>query len=447
MLAFTSSICSLIGFESIAVLMISNVYFGGNENQWRNISIGKYNDELYNATIHYDYISPCVHNITIDEPVTPTCTETGLTEGSHCSVCNEVLVAQQVIDALGHDYKLVVTAPTCTEKGYTTYTCAHCGDTYIDSYVSATGKHSPVKNDIVKATNTEDGYTGDTVCTECKNLISYGSKISKASNIKLSRTSITYTGSVQRPTVTVTDEKGNSLAYKKDFTVSYSNWNSTNVGEYNVTVDLIGNYSGTYTYSYYINPKPTTLSSVSGISNGFTVKWNKQNNQTTGYQIQYSTRSDFKNTATVYGGNANTTSKTITGRVANTKYYVRVRTYKNIGGKYFYSPWSASKSVVTLTANPKPTTLVSLTARSKGFTVKWNKQANQTTGYQIQYSTRSDFKNAATVYGGNANTTSKTITGRASKTRYYVRVRTYRNVGGKYYYSSWSPSKSVVTLK
>ena len=58
------------------------------------------------------------HVVVVDEAVAPTCTETGLTEGSHCSRCHATLVAQNVVDALGH---VVVTdeavAPTCTETG------------------------------------------------------------------------------------------------------------------------------------------------------------------------------------------------------------------------------------------------------------------------------------------------------------------------------------------
>jgi hypothetical protein len=70
--------------------------------------------------------------------VAPTCTENGLTAGVKCSVCGEILTAQQEILANGHKYESVVTAPTCTEQGYTTYTCA-CGDSYVDDYTDSLG--------------------------------------------------------------------------------------------------------------------------------------------------------------------------------------------------------------------------------------------------------------------------------------------------------------------
>lgn len=38
-----------------------------------------------------------------------------------------------------HDYASVTTDPTCTQKGYTTYTCNKCGDSYKDDYVNALG--------------------------------------------------------------------------------------------------------------------------------------------------------------------------------------------------------------------------------------------------------------------------------------------------------------------
>ena len=165
---------------------------------------------------------------------------------------------------------------------------------------------------------------------------------------------ITTNGTVQRPSITVTDSKGKALTYKKDFTVSYSNFNSKNVGRYTVTVKLIGNYSGTKTFPYYINPKPTAFvpsnkGGFKAISRGFTIKWNKQSSQTTGYQIQCATKRDFSNAATITIANPNTTSYTSRGRAGNTRYYVRVRTYKKIGNGTFYSNWNSGvKSVVTL---------------------------------------------------------------------------------------------------
>ena len=64
----------------------------------------------------------------------PTCAETG--EKIHTCYCGTTETV--TIDATGHTYESVVTDPTCTEQGYTTHTC-HCGDSYVDSYVDATG--------------------------------------------------------------------------------------------------------------------------------------------------------------------------------------------------------------------------------------------------------------------------------------------------------------------
>lgn len=75
--------------------------------------------------------------VTLDA-VAPGCTQTGLTEGVKCSKCGETLIAQQTVSAKGHNYKSVVTAPNCTEEGYTTYTCT-CGDSYIADKVGALG--------------------------------------------------------------------------------------------------------------------------------------------------------------------------------------------------------------------------------------------------------------------------------------------------------------------
>ena len=96
--------------------------------------------------------------------VAPTCTAAGLTEGKVCKDCDKVLVKQESVDALGHNYTSVVTAPTCTEAGYTTHTCSGCNDSFVDSAVDALG-HGYLS--IVTApTCTEGGYTTHT-CARC----------------------------------------------------------------------------------------------------------------------------------------------------------------------------------------------------------------------------------------------------------------------------------------
>ena len=99
-----------------------------------------------------------------------TCTDPGLTEGKHCTACGEVLVAQEEIPALGHSYASVVTAPTCTEDGYTTYTCSACNDTYRGNEVEALG-HTEVIDKAVAATCTAAGKTEGKHCSVCNEVI------------------------------------------------------------------------------------------------------------------------------------------------------------------------------------------------------------------------------------------------------------------------------------
>ena len=113
-----------------------------------------------------NFVDALGHMVVVDPAVAPDCTHTGLTEGSHCSVCNEVLKAQETVPATGHSYNKVVTEPTCTEKGYTTYTCSVCGDTYVADYVDALG-HTVVVDPAVAPDCTHTGLTEGSHCSVC----------------------------------------------------------------------------------------------------------------------------------------------------------------------------------------------------------------------------------------------------------------------------------------
>ena len=168
----------------------------------------------------------------------------------------------------------------------------------------------------------------------------------------------------------------------------------------------------------------------------------------------------LKATSLTYNGKVRTPKvivKDRTGKtlVKNTNYTVSYAKGRKYVGKYavkitFKGKYSGTKTLY-FTIKPKATSISSLTAGSKKFTVKWKKQATQTTGYQVQYSASSKFSKAKTVTVGKNTTVSKKISKLSGKKKYYVRVRTYKTVkiNGKSIriYSGWSKAKTVTTKK
>ena len=168
----------------------------------------------------------------------------------------------------------------------------------------------------------------------------------------------------------------------------------------------------------------------------------------------------LKATSLTYNGKVRTPKvivKDRTGKtlVKNTDYTVSYAKGRKYVGKYavkitFKGKYSGTKTLY-FTIKPKATSISSLKAGSKKFTVKWKKQATQTTGYQVQYSASSKFSKAKTVTVGKNTTVSKKISKLSGKKKYYVRVRTYKKVkiNGKSIriYSGWSKAKTVTTKK
>lgn len=116
--------------------------------------------------------SDCVHTVVIDETVKPTCTETGLTKGSHCSVCNQVFVNQWEVLANGHT-EIVdeAVAPTCTETGLTEGShCSVCNEVLVrQTLVEATGHNLNTGIYNEETSGTEACHTG--TCTLCQQIV------------------------------------------------------------------------------------------------------------------------------------------------------------------------------------------------------------------------------------------------------------------------------------
>lgn len=115
------------------------------------------------------------HTLTEVAEVKPTCTENGVEGYYTCSDCKKLFAdaegsveidAPKVIEASGHDYKKTIYPNSCTDVGYTKYTCFDCGESHISDEVAAKGH---TFNDYVSnadATCTEDG-TKTAKCNDC----------------------------------------------------------------------------------------------------------------------------------------------------------------------------------------------------------------------------------------------------------------------------------------
>lgn len=99
----------------------------------------------------------------------------------------------------------------------------------------------------------------------------------------------------------------------------------------------------------------------------------------------------------------------------------------------------------TVSNYPSKTSITSLTRGKKSFVVKWKKV--KCSGYQIQYADNKNMKKAVTKTIKKSGTVKYQAKKLKAKKKYYVRVRAYKTVKGRKYYSDWSKIKSVTTKK
>lgn len=117
------------------------------------------------------------------------------------------------------------------------------------------------------------------------------------------------------------------------------------VGKATITVTATsGGAKTTQKVTITVNPKGTTFRAVyNGKGRKLKAYWNR-NSQVDGYQLQYGTSKNFTGCKTVTLKSNQCTGSVRTGLKKNAAYYVRIRTYKRVSGKTYYSDWSKVKS-------------------------------------------------------------------------------------------------------
>ena len=194
-------------------------------------------------------------------------------------------------------------------NGVKVYVCRNCGDTYTEE---------------------EPSYVFD---GELRYALSYCNTV--------------YDGNEHYPDLTVTKKDGTVLEQGTDYDISYSG-DGKQVGRYYVSVKLKNGYIGEKSIEFTVKPKGVSSVSVSALLGGFSASWDKQTDNTAGYELQYSQNSNFSSAKTVSIGKNTTNSQNVTGLSRNKTYYVRVRTYRFASdGMKICSDYTSAKSVTT----------------------------------------------------------------------------------------------------
>ena len=264
---------------------------------------------------------------------------------------------------------------------------------------------------------------------------------SKIASIKLSSSTVTYNGKVRNPSITIKDANGKALVEGTDYDVTVPSGRK-NPGIYKYVVTFKGNYEGTKTLNFTINPKTVDVATIKATQSTSVIKltWDAVEGAT-GYRVyQYSpSKGKFVQIASVKGV---TSYRKATNLKAGTEYKFKVKAYTKLSdGTVLWA--TASKEFLTATECKAPS-ITSVTSPSKSkATVKWSNVDGET-GFQLYYSTKKDSGYKKVVsYEANKLAGSKTFSSSASGKTIYFKVRAYQKVNGQTIFSEWSTVKSV----
>lgn len=241
---------------------------------------------------------------------------------------------------------------TCTENGYTgEKVCSVCGAVTEYGHTTAALHHDYQLMNQKDATCTEPGYSGDSICSRCNDVKSEGTVIDKLDHEWETEYRLD-----KEPTCTEKGSKSihcaNCSATKDLVEIDATGHKYTHViqkaqigkaGREYDKCTTCGSQKNEKTIKA-LTPQKTPLKKLKAGKKTFTVSWTKK--AYSGYQIRYSLKSSMKS-ATYKNVSASKTSLKVKKLKTRKKYYVQIRTYKTVDGKKCYSAWSSAKKVKT----------------------------------------------------------------------------------------------------
>lgn len=273
------------------------------------------------------------------ETVAATCVSSGKKIHT-CSLCQ--MSEEQTIPVSHVPGNWIITKqPTCRSNGTKTLKCTICGEVLQTANIQRTA-HKYGNWKIQRPATYDRRGIKERTCSLCGTTDQalmprlLRKDISKAS-ISAVKQKI-YNGKSQRPSVRL-KINGQTLKKNKDYTISYKNNKSP--GKATIRLTGKGAFYGSKKAYFYIAPKAPAIRGLNGKKRALSVQIKKVSGSN-GCQIVYSTSKTFKNKKnTIFNGN----SKTIHKLTSKKMYYVKIRSYKKVGSKKIYGPYSRVQKV------------------------------------------------------------------------------------------------------